>query len=414
MPKMESLASEMKSQLSSSLSSFVEEAGKLAAARGRRLYLVGGAVRDLLLHRENLDLDLVIEGEAIAIARVLAEKWNARVTAHPAFNTAKLEWQGGSADIATMRSESYSRPGALPTVSSGTLATDLFRRDFTVNAIALELTADKFGELVDLYGGIDDLERKIIRVLHDRSFIDDATRMWRALRYEQRLGFHIETHTENLISRDAAMLETITGDRIRHEIELVWKEDRPERILSRADHLALLANLGPSLRADAWLGFKFRQARKLVTEEAGLDRLYLSLFLYRLELPLVEAVLARLNPSSQTRHDISDTLQLKANLELLSLPRLSPSRLAFMLRGLGEIAILANLIATDSLLLKRRMRLFLDALRHVKPELNGDDLIEMGIAHGPRIKAVLNTLLDARLDGTVSTREEEVRLAKHI
>ena len=199
-------------------------AGELAQKRGQKLYLVGGVVRDLLLGRENFDLDLVVEGDAIALAQELAEARQCKLVTHQRFGTAKLTWDGGSADLATARSETYAKACALPTVNPSTIRDDLLRRDFTINAMAVALTPDLYGQLLDLYGGLSDLEGKLVRVLHGKSFIDDATRIWRAIRYEQRLSFHLESETLELVKRDAGYLKKVSGDRIRHELELILKE----------------------------------------------------------------------------------------------------------------------------------------------------------------------------------------------
>ncbi|GAI51444.1 unnamed protein product, partial [marine sediment metagenome] len=216
----QNLSSQLEEYLPQQILKLVKDAGEKASKLGQELYLVGGAVRDLFLGRANFDLDLVVEGDAIKLAQELAKDGQAKLTVHPRFGTAKLSYTDFSLDLATARRETYSQPGALPTVQPGSLTDDLRRRDFSINAMALCLTPDRFGELVDLYHSKDDLDNGLIRILHPRSFIDDATRILRGLRYEQRLGFKLEPKTAELLRRDAAMLDTISGDRIRHELEL--------------------------------------------------------------------------------------------------------------------------------------------------------------------------------------------------
>ena len=221
---MTDLGPEIKRRLPVGLVRLIRRAGAVAAESGHASYLVGGVVRDLLLHRRNLDVDVMIDGDAVRLARRLAAEIGARVVSHPRFNTASILSEPWRVDMATLRSETYERPGALPTVGPGTLETDLFRRDFSINAMAVELTPGRYGRLIDLYGGQRDLEQKLVRVLHERSFIDDATRIWRAVRYEQRLGFQLEANTEAWLRRDIPMLDTVSGDRIRHELERVFQE----------------------------------------------------------------------------------------------------------------------------------------------------------------------------------------------
>jgi tRNA nucleotidyltransferase (CCA-adding enzyme) len=255
------LSALIKKNLPEELVALMQRVATLAARRNQHLYLVGGVVRDLLLGVPNLDLDFVVEGDAIGLAKEFAEAVDGKLTVHPMFNTATVKLDKWKVDFAMARTEIYAKPGALPTVKPGTLKTDLFRRDFTINAMAVCLNHEHYGELIDLYGGLDDLKNKLIRVLHEKSFSDDATRIWRAIRYEQRLGFRIEPDTLKLMKRDRKMLKTVGGYRLRHELELVLSEKEPEQILVRADKLGVLKQLYPSLKADKWLETKFREAR---------------------------------------------------------------------------------------------------------------------------------------------------------
>ncbi len=223
MPEITNLASKIEKHLPAKLIDFMGAAGKTAASRGQNIYLVGGVVRDLLLGKPNLDLDLVVEGDAIELAKQLAETMQAKITTYPRFNTAKLKWGKWSVDLTTARSETYTKPGALPTVKPSSIEHDLSRRDFTINAMAVHLSPSRYGELIDTHGSRNDLEYKLVRILHEKSFIDDATRIWRGLRYEQRLDFQLEKATLKLLKRDIPMLDTISGDRIRYELECILK-----------------------------------------------------------------------------------------------------------------------------------------------------------------------------------------------
>ena len=264
------------------LVNFLKSAGEITLNRREKLFLVGGIVRDLLLQKTNIDIDLVVEGNAIELAKQLTSRFEGRLTTHPPFGTAKLQWDRWSIDLATARTETYARPGTLPAVTPGTIEQDLFRRDFTINAMAIELMPERYGTLLDLHGGRDDLENKHIRILHDKSFIDDATRIWRGIRYEQRLDFQIEPHTLALLTRDVPMLDTISGERIRYELECVLNEDFPEKILRRADEMGVLARLNPSLKGNDWLVKKFQQARQASAPDVPLSELYLALLTHHL------------------------------------------------------------------------------------------------------------------------------------
>ena len=406
-----SLAEEIKKQLPTRLTDFMRRAGEIASRKGERLYLVGGVVRDLLLHRPNFDLDLVVDGDAISLARELADAAQVKLTTHSRFNTAKIRFNEWNVDFATARSETYERPGALPKVMRGTIAADLYRRDFTVNAMAVEVTAGSYGELIDIFGGVSDLKGKLVRILHEKSFIDDATRMWRAVRYEQRLGFLIEPSTERILERSIPMLDTISGDRIRHELELVLKERRPEKALTRAWELGILAKLHPSLKADTWLASKFRRARAPSTG-GNRTEVCLALLCYRLTEEEAAQLITYLNPTRRVAEVIANTLQLKSRLDELAAARLTRSYIYSLLHEYPEIAITVNRISTENSMVAKRLNLYLRNLRHIRPSLSGDNLIETGIPAGPRIKEILHMLLEARLDGKIKTREEEMRLAK--
>jgi len=261
----ENLSLQLEKYLSPPVLALAKIAGREASELGQELYLVGGVVRDLFLGRANFDFDLVVEGDAIKLARRLAIDSQAKLKTHPRFGTAKLKYPGFSLDLATARSETYSKPGALPTVKPSKLKDDLIRRDFSINAMALRLNPQRFGELIDLHHSKNDLDNRLIRILHPNSFIDDATRILRGIRYEQRLGFRLEAETEKLLCRDAAMLDTISGDRIRHELELILKEDEPEPALRRAGELGVLRQLHPSLKGNVRLSEVFTKARKAYT-----------------------------------------------------------------------------------------------------------------------------------------------------
>ncbi len=406
------LSREMEKQLPAELVEFMQTAGLVAAGQGQNLYLVGGVVRDLLLKRSNFDLDLVVEGDAISLARRLNDIVQGKVTTHPRFNTAKLRWHKWSADLATARSETYARPGALPAVQSGSLASDLFRRDFTINAMAIELNPERYGGLIDLYGGREDLENKLISVLHENSFIDDATRIWRALRYEQRLGFRLDPDTLELLKRDVPMLDTISGDRLRHELELVLKEALPEKVLRRAEELGVLAKIHPGLRGDSWLAEKFERARKTSSPNPPSVELYLSLLAYRLAGEETEGVISKCRfPRSLTRA-LRDSSRLKARVKALTAPDLAPSRVYELLRDLCLPAIVATALAADSPAACRHIQAFLTKLRYIRPSLTGKDLQKMGILPGPRMKEILQRLHEVKLDGKIKTKKGEVEMVR--
>ena len=402
----ENLSTQLEKYLPQHILRLLRDAGEEASVLGREVYLVGGAVRDLFLGRANFDLDLVVEGDAIKLARELAKGTGAKLTVHSRFGTAKLSYPDFSLDLATARRETYSRPGALPTVAPGSLSDDLIRRDFSINAMALCLNPQRFGELIDLYHGKDDLEHRLVRILHPNSFIDDATRILRGLRYEQRFRFKFEPETAELLRRNAAMLDTISGDRIRHELELILKEDRPERVLMRAEELGVLTKLHPSLKGNGWLREKFERARRLYKRVTPAPT-YLCLLIYNLSGNENEEFLSRLNFPKGLAQAMRHTLQLKTQLPNLDNPTLAPRDIYRLVRGYSLQAIRANAVASESPRITQHLQSYLARLRYVKPLLNGEDLQRMGIPPGPEMGRILDALHEARLNGEVRTREEE-------
>jgi len=409
MAKKVNLAGRIRDELPAERVDFIEAAA--AAAQESHVYLVGGIVRDLLLGHENQDIDIVIEGDAIDFAKQLAGSTGGKLTSHPEFGTSKLSWRKWSVDFTTARSEIYPSPGALPKVEPGTLSEDLARRDFTINAMAIRLDPDSFGDLIDEHDGRRDLERGLVRVLHKRSFVDDATRIWRGLRYEQRLGFRLERNTEKLVARDIPMLGTVSGDRIRHELELTLAEREPEKILFRADELNVLSALHPALRADFWLMDKFEAART-ASDGAPPPGLYLALLTYPLTSDEVEDVIARLHLPRPMTRTLRDSHHLKTELRKLGTTSLTPSDVHQILNGYSSVVITAAQLAASLPMAQRWLRVYQDELRHITTELSGDDLVKMGVPAGKSVGEVLDQLLTARLDSEVATRQDEEAIVR--
>ncbi|HXY73757.1 MAG TPA: CCA tRNA nucleotidyltransferase [Dehalococcoidales bacterium] len=390
------------------LSGVIERAAGLAERKNHHLYLVGGLVRDTLLNLPNSDVDLVFEGDAVELGRELANSVGGSLTIHEKFHTAKLKIGSHHIDLATVRAETYARPGALPTVHAGTLKDDLFRRDFTINALAIRLTGPHKGELIDYFDGQQDLKNKVIRVLHDKSFIDDATRIWRAVRYEQRLAFLIEPVTLILLKKGVTYLSTVSGDRIRHELELVLKEKTPEKILQRASGLKILSQIHPALKADARLGREFKAARAF---DGHLHEVYYALLAHHLNVKELEDFIAYLKPAKKITETLRDSVKLK-NICELDDENLLQSTVFHLLKGYSIPSVITNAIATPSSNIRENSKLYYEELRHAKPILTGDDLMQMGISKGIEIKKLLKIILDARLEGKVKSRHDEEKLVR--
>jgi len=384
----------------------VRGAGEVAWRKGLRLYLVGGAVRDLLLGRPSLDLDLVVEGDALALLPDLG--WQGRLRRFPPFGTAKLLGEGWSLDLASARKESYPRPGALPRVGPGTLQDDLFRRDFAINAVAVDLSPPSLGGLVDPFGGRQDLEKGRIRVLHERSFQDDATRIVRAMKYAARFDFRMEARTRKFILRDKGYLETISGERLRRELVLILEEERPERALALAGRLGVLGEISPGLKGDGWLARKFSTARR---RGWASPEVYLALLAYRMAAEDCKNFLSHLHfPRTQARA-VEDIQALRVHELVLAHGHLARHEVYGFLEGYSGPAVQALALASGEARIRRRARLFWGELRYVKCSLRGEDLLGMGMEAGPRVGEYLRRLQEARLDGVVEDRAGELALA---
>ena len=383
----------------------LRRAGAAAAREGAALYLVGGSVRDLLLGRPVVDLDLTVEGDGPRIAEALAAELGGRVSARSQFGTAKLVVGEQTLDVATARRETYDHPGALPTVRPGTLRDDLARRDFTVNAMAAHLGPETFGEIEDRLGGGADLAQRVLRPLHDGSFVDDATRILRAVRYEHRLGFRMDALTEALVRRDARYLSTISGDRVRHEIERICQEAQPEAALARARDLGVLTALLPGLDWPEEVHDAVSRAREAAEQTAPL--LFVALLASTLGAEEAAAFADRLAMPARWRRVVDHTVALGPTLDALAEEGLRPSQVERLLRGTEEQAALAWRLLAGAGIVWERLGSYATELRHVQPRLNGHDLRDMGAPAGPAMGALLEELRAAVLDGEVQGRDEE-------
>ncbi len=430
----ESLAKLMEERWPPMLLAILKKAGAAASENGMQVYVVGGSVRDLILGRKNFDVDLVVEGDAIALVKKLEEEYGGRVKTHRRFGTAKwllpppeelsrrlgVEDSGfeiDSLDFATARAEFYTHPTALPTVESGSIKLDLLRRDFTINTLAVRLDPERWGELLDFYGGMRDLEQGKIRVLHSLSFIDDPTRILRAVRFEQRFGFRIEERTEELISNALDLLNRVSGSRLRNELELILRESEPEKAIRRLGELGVLPYLNEELRYDAWIDEKFKFLREMTSRHSPpgpMERLYFGVLVYRLSHEAHVDIAERLRLRRETIRLMNDLEVLRGRERVLASPELRPSEIYDAFHRICGEARFVFAAVTDEGLVKDRWVEYESKLKHVRTELSGDDLKAMGLKPGPIYKQILNRLLHARLDGEVKDRQEELALAREL
>ncbi|MCD6361842.1 MAG: CCA tRNA nucleotidyltransferase [Armatimonadetes bacterium] len=388
--------------------------GEVAHAAGARAWLVGGPVRDLLLGAERPDTDLVIEGPVEEVARALADELGGRVRKTTEFLTSTVALEsGGEIDIAHARTERYDSPGALPTVEAAGIDEDLARRDFTVNAMALALSPGEFGELLDPHGGRADLQAGLLRVLHERSFEDDPTRMLRAVRFAGRLELRLERHTAELLRRAAGerRLETISGARLRNELRRLFRE-RSGEALGDLQALGLMSAMGLP-EAGEWAVSRCRALPAAVGALALDERQWR---------PLAACLGIYAAGAELDARELSERLMLDAGerTALIAAARLSggppealdsgrDSEVCFALEGTPPSAAAALWAAVDGPS-RARVETWWRELRHVRADVTGHDLINAGFAPDPTFAPALRAALAAKLDRGAD-RDEQMRAA---
>ena len=403
------------------LSKKLRLAGQVAGTRGEDVYLVGGAVRDILLRIPNLDIDLVVEGNGITFAEELASKMTAcRVRSHEKFRTAVLLFDDGfKIDVATARHEYYARPGALPTVEMSSIRRDLYRRDFTMNTLAVNLNPQKFGKVIDFFGGARDIKERVIRVLHNLAFVEDPTRILRALRFSSRFRFTIGKHTLNLMKRALQMriFDRIEGKRILNELIHLLEEKNPLPGIVLMSDFGVFQALHPAMEFTP-------KVRELVEGVFSVLSWWKYLFLddpiekwlvYFLALSdsmsdeAFREVTARFSVApSKSASLLKERVVLRRILHEFARNEItSRSEVAKELKGLSGEALLFMMARTNREGTRMAISEYVTKLRHVKPELTGKNLIDMGYEPGPLFHSILNEVLGARLDGIVSNKEEE-------
>ncbi|MFN3929097.1 MAG: CCA tRNA nucleotidyltransferase, partial [Thermoflexus sp.] len=430
-----SVASAMEAAFPPPWLALVREIGATAQSMGFTAYFVGGLVRDLILNHPIVDVDIVVEGDAIALADAMRARHGGRVVAHRRFGTAKWLLEGvtiatpagtveglKAIDFVTARREFYAHPTALPQVEPSSIKQDLHRRDFTINTLAVCLSPDRFGELLDFYGGLQDLQRGLIRVLHSLSFVEDPTRILRAARLEARLGFRVEPRTEELIHHAVDLLARVSGERIRHEMDLILAEMAPERILARLEEWGALSFVMPGLQVDEWLRERFEIMRTVldqgewqVIEGIPPERWRIlagwGLMIYRLTPTQREQAIRRLRFPAREADVLRGVHEIKGKLDQLSEP-LKPSTVAEHLDFYPVIALFVVWVAAPPGRARENLHAYAHQWRGVRPILRGDDLRRLGVPPGPMLGKLLHALRAARLDGEVRTMEDEVAFVK--
>jgi tRNA nucleotidyltransferase (CCA-adding enzyme) len=418
------MATMLKERLPRKVIEILKQFGHVADMLGYNAYLVGGLIRDVLLKRENLDVDIVVEEDGIKFAHEFAEHYGGRVRSHRKFGTAVVIFPDGfKVDVATARMEYYESPGAPPVVETSSLKLDLYRRDFTINTLAVRLNRRHYGTLIDYFGGQKDVKEKILRVLHNLSFVEDPTRVFRAIRFEQRFGFKIGKLTLALMKNAVKTncLKDLASRRLFLELSLILKEENPVKAIERMNEFDLLQIVSPEIQLTKRLRLLLEEIRKVIT---WYNLLYLEEYF---------------EPWKVYWHGLTsslDTKALKALAEKLGMVDLDSRRmisqretgfqlLDYLYKFDGDnyqLYILLSPFDTETLLfymaragterLKRFISSYFTKLKGIKVQLSGKDLLEIGFRPGPMFKKILDLVLEAKLNNQVKTKEEEVDFVK--
>jgi tRNA nucleotidyltransferase (CCA-adding enzyme) len=383
------------------------------------VYLVGGAVRDVLMGEPNFDVDIAVEGDGIAFGSALAQALGGRVVPHEKFGTAiVLHGAGGRVDVATARTEFYDYPGALPTVEQASIRQDLYRRDFTINAMAVSLKGADFGRLVDYFGGSRDLAEGIVRVLHNLSFIDDPTRIFRAVRYETRYGFKMDAHTLGLARACVEMdlVGELSSARVRDELQSLLSEERVGDSVRRLAELGVDRAIHPHLAADeeaVQLIDELEALRAAYAPEAPAWRLRLAVLARRLGSTEVLDWSERLKLRRRDAERVADAITIAPRLRELAAATRKPADLWARVAPHDPDGALLALAGAQGKARKRLERYFKE-LRDVRLEISGSDLAELGLRESPQVGEVLEELRRRKLNGDLDGRAAELRAAREL
>jgi len=405
----------------------LRQAGELAASLGYNIYLVGGIVRDMIMRIDNLDVDLVVEGDGIAFARAFVPSVGGRCAVHEKYKTAVITLPDGThIDVATARMEYYKHPGGYPVVEQSTLKLDLYRRDFTINTMAVCLLPQRFGELIDFFGAQRDIKEKRIRVLHALSFVEDPSRILRAVRFEKRYGFTLGKQTISLVHAavKSGLLSSIPGRRISHEIRQILSEEDPLPGLERLQELDVLGAIHPDLVFNTALREDFGRVKQTVSwfDLLYTHEQYRAWFIYLLALvePMkpkkIIAVCQRLGLIDENiRGILAARSRVNAMLrDLATAERKTPAVVVSALEKSGLEEVLHAMSKTRSQDMKEAISSYITTWRFYKPPVTGKDLIAFGFKKGRRLGEALRLIRDKGLNGEIRDFKDAMKLARRL
>jgi tRNA nucleotidyltransferase (CCA-adding enzyme) len=415
----------MKERLSPRILDMLQVIGEKAYELGCNAYVVGGFVRDLFLYRTNEDLDIVIEGDGIAFAKKYAKFVNARIHSYEKFGTAVVIFPDGfKIDVASARMEYYKFPAALPTVEMSSIKLDLFRRDFTVNTLAIQLKPNKFGQLIDFFSAQKDIKEKSIRVLHNLSFVEDPTRVFRAIRFEQRFGFSIGKLTSGLIENAVKMnfFKRLSGRRVFAELRQILEEKNPLDAIKRLDEYDLLRVVHPSIELNNQMISLFNSVKKVLSwrDLLFLEEPYMRWAVYFLALTrycdkeTADEICMRIELAPRYK-TIFCKERFEADRSMLWMERNLPTKNSTIYKHLAVFRIeliLYMMAATKHKTVKRSISNYVTQLRYINTSVTGKDLKNMDLEPGPIYREILQAVLDAKLNGQLKTRNDELDFVK--
>jgi tRNA nucleotidyltransferase (CCA-adding enzyme) len=424
--RMRNITHLLQERLSTQILNTLKRVGQIADQLGYQAYVVGGFVRDLFLYRRNEDIDIVIEGDGIAFARAYAKAYDARIHSHKAFGTAVIIFKDGyKIDVATARLEYYRSPAALPDVEMSSIKQDLFRRDFTINTLSLHLNPNHFGYLIDFFQAQKDIKDKAIRVLHNLSFVEDPTRVFRALRFEQRFGFSIGKLTCNLIDNAVKMefFKRLSGRRTFTEIKLLLEEENPTPAIIRMQDFDLLKVIHPSIILDRKLIYLLNAVKSAIawhdlqfTEDPFMQwAVYLMALIRNCDLTTSKRICETLELAPRYRRLLCED-RLKAEKRLQHMEYRPPADNSALYRQLYEFRtehILYMMAVTRKRMIKKYISKYYNRLKDIQPSIGGQELLDAGLTPGPIFRHVLDALLDAKLNGDIKTKQDEMEFLKH-
>jgi len=414
----------LEQRLDDRIASLLKDIGVTALDLGLEVYVVGGFVRDLMLDRPIEDVDVVVEGDGIAFAKYYAKKHGCRVNTHHKFNTAVIVFPDGfKVDVASARLEYYTMPAALPIVEHSSIKMDLARRDFTINTLAIALNPDNYGTLIDYFGAGRDLKDKTIRIIHNLSFVEDPTRIFRAIKFANRFGFNIGKVTSNLI-KNAVKIDTfkhLSGLRVLSELKQIFSEDNPipaveimtEYGIEKAIHkeLTITPNtyelLESAKRALTWHDLLY------LDEDYPRWAVYFMALLYRRPYRVCEEIMERLMIPVRERRLLMER-RYKAENRLSHIENRFPvsrQEMYWALINFKTECLLYMMALTKNEAVQKAISNFHTRHRYVTPLTRGKDLLAIGIQPGPVYTRILNLIIDEKLSGRLTTRREELEFA---